>query len=187
MSVSKVSIANAALIKVGAERISSITQDCKRAIIINAIWDHVRDKVLRARKWNFAKMRVTLTPNGTSPDWGYDYQYDLPNDYLGFLETDPDDIQYVIENGKILTDEDELDVTYIYRNTDESSWDASFAEAMACLLAHEICYNLTQSSTLKDDLKDDYKKALADASFSNSVEKTIPPIESTSWTDARKR
>lgn len=187
MSVSQVSICNSALVMVGAERISSIDQDCKRAIILKAIYNQTRDAVFRARKWNFAKKRAILAPTATTPDWGFNFQYDLPNDYMGFLETDPDDIVFTIESKKILTNENSLSVSYIFRQEDESEWDPSFAKAMSCLLASEIAYNMTQSVTLVDRLLVAYKAAISDASFNNSAEKTLTGIESTSWTDARKR
>ncbi len=187
MPVNQVSVCNDGLVMVGAERISSITQDRKSARLLNAIWDSSRDAVLRARKWNFATKRVVLTPNSTVPNWGFDYQYDLPSDYLGWLQPDPDDIEFTIEAGKILSNESELNVSYVYRNVDESSWDSAFAKSLSCFLAKEICIALTQSVSLKQSCDADYKASLGAASFANSVEKTLTGIESTSWTDARRR
>lgn len=186
MSVSQVSICNSALIKVGAERISAITEDNKRAKILAAVWDQTRDSILRAHKWNFATKRVTLAPTSDTPEWGYDYEYDLPNDLLRLLEPDPDTIEFVVEGRKILTDEDSLDVLYIYRHEDESDWDACFAEAMAWGLAAEIAYNLTQSSTLSQLCDQKYQKVIAEARWADSTEGSGLSLEADDWTESRK-
>lgn len=187
MSVSKVSVCNSALIKVGAERISSITQDTKRAILLNAIYDQVRDAVLRAHRWNFALKRTTLTPTSDTPEWGYDYEYDVPNDCLRVLDVDPDDIEFVVEGGKIRTDESSLDVLYVQRQDDESEWDPCFAEAVACRLACEIAYNLTQSATLVAQCEQKYKAVLAEARSMDGAEGVLKILEADDWTLSRRR
>lgn len=187
MAVSQVSICNSALIKVGADTISSITQETKSARLLNAIWSQVSDAVLRAHPWNFAIKRVTLAPNATTPDWGYDYQYDLPNDLLRLLDVEPHNIDYVVEgNRQILTDETELDVLYIYRNTDPSSWDPLFAEALAWKLGETIGYALTQSSKVVELCRESYRQALAEARSMDGAEGIIKGLEADTWTDARR-
>lgn len=187
MAVSQISICNSALGKVGAERISSIGQSVKSAELLNAIWDQVRDSVLRAHPWNFAIKRVTLAPNSTTPDFGYDFQYDKPNDCLRILDPDPDDVDFQIEGDQILTDEATLDLRYIWRNEDESEWDSCFAEAFAWRLAREIAYSLTQSAALVTACDASYKEALQEARTMDGMEGTIQVDEVSTWTDSRKR
>lgn len=186
MTVSQVSVCNSALVKVGADRISSIDQDCKRAILLKAIYDTTRDAVLRAHPWKFATKRVSLVPNSSVPAWGYSYQYDEPNDYLGIVETHPDDIHFVTENGQILTNEPNLNIKYIFRQTDESSWDACFAEAMAWRLATDIAYALTQSITLAQACETKYKSVIAEARWSDSLQNSTKGLEADVWTRARR-
>ncbi len=187
MAVSQLSICNSALVKVGAARISSISQDTKSAKLLNAIYEQVRDSVLRAHPWSFATKRATLAPTAVVPEWGFDFEYDLPNDYLGFMRTHPSDIDYVIEDDKIRTNESELNVLYTYQNVDESSYDAAFAEAFAWKLAAEIAYNLTQSVTLADACEKKYRSELAQARYANGVEDPTPSLEADDWTNARRR
>jgi hypothetical protein len=75
-------IVNLALIKVGAKKISSVNDTGPNAVTIMAVWDYIRDEVLQARDWNFAKTRVALTINATAPLYGYDYAYDIPSNFL---------------------------------------------------------------------------------------------------------
>lgn len=186
MSVSQLSICNSALVKVGADRISSIDQDCKRAIILKAIYNQKRDATLRAHPWKFATKRVKLYPNSTVPAWGYNYQYDEPNDFLSLVDTHPTDIRFMTEAGQILSDEKTLEMRYIFRQTDESTWDACFAEAFAWNLATDVSYALTQSITLAQNCEAKYLKVLAEARWSDGLQRSSPELEADLWSRARR-
>jgi hypothetical protein len=186
MAVTQISICNSALIKIGCDRISSIGENKKSAILLNALWDQVRDSILRAHPWNFAIKRVALTPNGNTPAYDYDYEYDLPNDYLRLLDPDLNDIDFVVEDSKMLTNESTINMRYIYRNEDESSWDACFAECFAWRLAKEIAYAMTQSAALVELCEKSYAKALAEARSMDGAEGTMHELSVTTWTDARR-
>ena len=186
MAVTQIKICNLALAKIGAARISDITQDTKSAILLNSIYELIRDQVLRAHPWNFATKRATISPNASTPDFEYDYTYDLPNDCLKVLDTYPDNIEHVIEGRTILTNEETLDLKYIYQNTDESLWDSCFANAFAARLAQELAYSMTQSSTLVEQMKADYKNSLAEARAMDGTEGTLKGLEVDDWTDSRK-
>lgn len=187
MAVTVVSICNSALIKVGAARISSITQNVKSAELLNAIFEATRDEVLRAHKWNFATKRVTLAPDADEPEFEWDYRYELPSDCLKFLDTYPDDIDHVIEDGFILTDEaEELLCSYIYRHEDPSAWDSLFAEALACKLAEKVGYALTQSSKIVEDMKAAYKAAIKEARTMDGGEGVLKGLTADTWTLARR-
>lgn len=186
MAVTQTKICNLALIRVGAERISSISQDTKSAILLNAIYEQCRDDVLRAHPWNFAIKRDELAPTGSEPAYEYDYEYDLPNDCLRVLTPDSNDIDYVIEDSKILTDESTLNISYIYRNENESSWDSNFASALAWKLASEVAYALTQSLKLKESCEKSYEKALREARTMDGAEGVLKGLEAVDWTNARR-
>ena len=187
MPVSAVSIANSALVKLGADRISSLTQETRAAQLINAIYDQVRDQVLRDHPWNFALTRVTLAPNSTTPAFEYLYTYDLPSDCLKAYRTYPDTIDWVVEGRTILCNEaEELNLQYVYRHEDESSWSADFAEAFAWKLAAETAYALTQSSTKEAACAQGYVRALAEARSMDGMEGTLRGLQADTWLDARR-
>ncbi len=52
-----VGIANVALARLGAKRISAIDEDTENARLINSVYGTIRDEVLRAHPWNFAIKR----------------------------------------------------------------------------------------------------------------------------------
>ena len=187
MPVTQVGICNSALIKVGGSVIQSLTQDTKSAQILNAVYEQIRDEVHRAHKWKFAMKRAILSPLATAPDFEYDFQYTVPLDCLRVVSVDDDQYDWTREGEYILTNTDTaLEVKYIYRNEDESSWDSSFAEAFAWRLAGEIAYALTQSTERTTTCMAGYDKALAYARSFSSTEGTVSGFVADTWTDSRK-
>jgi hypothetical protein len=186
MPVSQVSICNSAIFKVGGRRISSITEETKEAQVCNGLYEQLRDQVLRDHPWNFASKRATLTPTADEPAFEFDYEFDIPSDCLRILKTYPDDIDFVVEGDKILTNETELDVQYIYRHEDESDWPADFAEAFAWKLASELAYPLMQSLPLMEYCNRRYKEALAEARSIDGMEGIIRDFEADVWTRERR-
>ena len=82
MAYSTVGIINVALQKIGVGRIAALGESSEQAIAANAVWEYIRDEVLQAKEWWFAKARAALAQNDTSPTHGYDYAYTLPADFL---------------------------------------------------------------------------------------------------------
>ncbi len=129
--------------------------------------------------------RATLAATGTTPDFEWDFAYDLPSDCLRVVEIYPGDIDFTVENSQILSDEDGIDVNYIFRNDDPSSWDSCFAEALAWKLAHLISYALTQSASLVGICEKSYEKKLSEARSMDGAEGVLKGLEADFWLKAR--
>lgn len=186
MPVTQVSICNLTLIRCGAARISSISQDTKTAVALNAIWDLSVDIVMAAHPWNFAIKRATLAPTANTPEYEYDYEYDLPSDCLRILVEEDQDVDYVIEDGKILTDEDELVLSYIYRNDDPTAWSPGFANALSWYLVTQIGFTLTQQTKLVEMGEKMYKAALAEARYVDGAEGIPKNLDASDWALSRR-
>lgn len=192
---SKVEIANRALTKLGQARITSFSDDSKAARAVSAIWDTLRDAELRARRWSFAIKRDSIAALSSTPSWGFDYEYQLPSDFLALIEIDEGyDVAnlndyigtpaapYSIEAGKILTDlEAPLDIRYAYRVTDTAQWDATFVEAFACRLAMELAEDMTQSNSKRQLAFDEYREAIRAAVRANAIERPPVALPDDSW------
>ena len=95
MAYSVVGVINMALQRIGVKRIVSLTEDSDQAIAANTVYEYIRDEVLSAKDWKFAKRRVALAQNVATPEYGYDYAYTLPSDFLRLcLTKDGDDSFY---------------------------------------------------------------------------------------------
>ena len=183
---SDVSICNSALLKVGAEQISSLADNTRASNVCQAMYPILRDEVMRAVPWRFAlTQRIIATPSVTPPAFGYTAAYDIPSDILRVWHVETDSWTEV--GNQILCDKaDGINTLSIYQNTDPTTWDAQFAEALAWRLAGEIALALVQSPPLKQEMDKGYDKSLALARSSNAVIGTPERLIADFWSGARK-
>lgn len=185
---SVIQVANRALTKLGSARITSLSDDVKAARSISSCFDDLRDDELRAHRWQFSMRRTTLAALADAPEFGYQYQYAVPSDFLRIDMVDDrfpaavmdnyideEYLEWTLEGNVILTDiGSPLKLRYIAQVTDPSAWDSNFREALASRIAMEICEDLTQSDTKKTAAANDYKRAITQAIRVGSIEK--PPV-----------
>jgi len=183
---SDVSICNSALLKVGAEEISSLSDDTRASNTCQALYPILRDEVMRAVPWRFAlRQSIFATPSLTPPPFGYTAAYDIPSDVLRVWKVETG--QWTEVGNQILCDKtDGINVLAIFQNVDPTSWDAQFAEALAWRLASQIALALVQSVPLKQDMDRGYEKSLALARSSNAVIGTPEKLIADLWSGARK-
>jgi hypothetical protein len=187
MAVSNVAICNLALQKLGASRITSLTENSANARSCNACYELIRDAEIRRYAWNFAKTRTTLAPDAETPDFDFDYAFTLPPDCLRVLPPSRNDLDWSIESGKILTnDGDTLEIIYLKRVEDEALFDPAFVEAFACKLAWHMCEEITQSNQKKADILTEYKDVIKEAKRANSFERIADEPPEDTWITARR-
>lgn len=187
---SVVEICNRALQKLGASRITSITEDSSNARACNVAYEPVRDAELRAHSWSFSIKRVQLAADSTGPDFGPANAFTLPGDYLCLREPDESenhiDLDWQVEGNKIITDDAApLNVRYTFKVTDPNSMDALFREALATKLAFELCEELTQSNSKKESMREDYKEIIRQAKRTNAIERKSQTPPQDSWVNCR--
>lgn len=149
---SKVGIINLALTQIGSARIASITEDTEQARKANAVYDIVRDEVMAAHPWNFAIERTSLALLDDTPEFDYDYQFQLPSDCLRVLGTDTEEDEFEIAGDKILYDDDSINIKYIKKITDTTKYSPGFNIALAARLAAELAYPIADSRTLSEEM-----------------------------------
>ena len=104
----KLQICNAALIRCGAEAITAITDQNKRAITLNNQYDITLKEMLNDTPWNFATSREIRLTKSTAPAFGYANSYTIPSSVIRILETSIADDFRVEKNGIVVTDYDDL-------------------------------------------------------------------------------
>lgn len=157
-----VEICNNALLALGANTISSLSETSTEAVACNTMWNRVRESLLRAHPWNFAIKRAECARLVSAPAFRYSYQYQLPSDTLRILTVynDPD---YKKEGSTILTNKDSCFIKYIKDSNTVSEWDASFIELMVLKLRMELAYKFTNSSREVEIAASLFKGALDEA------------------------
>jgi hypothetical protein len=195
MAISEVSIANAALSKLGSSRkLESLTQNDPNARTMNASFTRIRDALLRRYTWGFSIRRASIAADGTQTVWGSHNRYSLPNDFLRLTRDNETGqaVDWRIEGGDegdgsfIISDDDSpLEIRYVARVEDPNAFDSLFVEAFASWLAHDACKEITGSTDLKRNLKQDLDDAIADATRVGAIEKPAEEAPSDSWVNAR--
>lgn len=194
----KIDVANRALLKIGASRISSFEDDSKEAQALTICWDAVQDREIAAYSWAFALRRTSLPALADAPAWGYAKQYQLPEGFLGLDWADGLDVStaadyldgteasWRIEGGKILTDTPTpLRIIYRARVTDPQQWGPHFCEVMALALAIEICDDVSGSLQRKQMLVQEKREAIALARRLNAIQQAPRTMPDASWITER--
>ena len=185
----KIGIINSALLKLGADRLTSLSENRKSAILMNEQWDEIRQKVLREGQWNCALKRVELSQSSTPPAYGWQYAYSLPDDCLKVLKyarkTDDDYFDFQIEGRTLVTDETTAKIRYIYDLTDVSQFDASLAEALSCALAADLGYAITQNASLTQAAEAKYKEAIKISRSMDAQEGIPDQYDDDEWITSR--
>jgi hypothetical protein len=186
MASSPTEICNSALIKIGAELITDLTNNTKRAILCNEQYKKIRKKLLSSHPWNFSTKRAKLTQLSSTPDYEFDYEYAIPSDCLRiFRVKDDGSFMYRIEAGKLLTSQTEVYIEYAKDEEDVSLFTEYFTEYLAYSLAYDLCYAIVQSNAYRQSLKEDVLEAKREAKNSDGQEGTPRPFDISTWTDAR--
>lgn len=187
---SKISICNAALVKVGQSLITSLGDGSKAANLLSAIYEGKRDAELAAAPWSFAITRANLPSSTTAPAFGWAHAYPIPVDCLRLVQVGDDFTWYdpsagglfEYEGGQILTDQTSpLPVRYVRQVTNEGLFPPLFAEAMACRLAAEICETITQDLGKRQQAWQERQQAIREALRTNSIEKPPRAVAPGTW------
>lgn len=185
MANSVIEICNSALTKIGAESIVSLDDQSKTAIACKERYESNKRAVLRMHSWNCAIGRSNTLSNLNNPPFGFTYAYELPSDCLRVLDVNEGDTDYKVEGRQLLTDETTVELKYIKDVSDAAEFDELLAELIAMRLAWDICYKITQSSTLKTQLWEDFNKARPGAKTADAQEEPSQELEANYFLESR--
>lgn len=175
MAATDVEICANALVLVGDKPISSFdSNQGLRADVARNLYPNIRDATFRLHPWNCARKRVSLAPLAQAPAYGWAYQFQLPADFLRvvLIGTDPtENIEYEIEDGKLLSDNTEIKLKYIYRNEVVTTYDSLFTQALIAHCAWAFAYPLTKSQALRDGMQQYMERILQQARTINGQER----------------
>ncbi len=193
---SQVDIANLALSRLGAGRITSITEQDPGARAVREIWDESLEDELKKHVWIFAKKQANLPAKTEKPLFRWSYAFRRPSDDLRLVEIGGDQTwatpmlgsMYDLQGRDILTNIGApLPITYISYEKNTGNFDAAFTSAFAARLAKEVCYKVTGSSTMLQVMVSWYEDEISKARRNNSIQ--LPPAtfrDAGPWIRARR-
>lgn len=163
---SKVEIANMALHELGKERITSFSDGTRHAVVINDIYESIVDEVVCFRDWSAAAGRASLAQTADTPDFEWDYEYQLPTspkclkvrqvqNSLG-----DSDIEYEIEGDKLVTNETAINLKYTKQLTSSSDYGIYLTTAIYKRLVAALAYYITGDKSLEMQKMQEYLKTV---------------------------
>lgn len=150
-----------ALSRLGANTITSLTDNTTEAKLCNTLFDDLADRVMIQGSWTSTITRTALAQTANTPTFGFAQEFQLPVDpkCLKVLEIDEavlGDNEYKIEGDKLLTDLDSIKIKYIAQLTDTEDWDPMLTEAVEVLLASYLALPIAGDKELAERLRREY-------------------------------
>jgi len=117
----------------------------------------------------------------------YTYSIALPADCLRVLRVNDNLLKpdWRVEAGRIVTNDDLIELKYIYDVTDYTTMSVDFYECLALYIATDVCLPLTQNDQRKAELKQEFQLALSKARHSDATEDSAEQLEANEWIASR--
>ncbi|MCP4393319.1 MAG: hypothetical protein GY804_03480 [Alphaproteobacteria bacterium] len=150
MALGSIALCSRALIKIGANTISSFDEGSAEAEVATNLYESVRDALLSSHPWSFAIAQSELSKLAAEPVADYGCAYQLPAGFLRIISAGirgrGRGISYRIIENRLHADVDNVVLTYIFK-PDESSYPPFFDQILISRLAAEFCLPLTESTS----------------------------------------
>ena len=190
---SQVDVFNLALTKLGQDRAISVDDDAEAVRVLRSLWDITRDTVLARHPWRFALKRASLPADAAQPLYGWERQFELPEEALRLVQVGDADAWYTseltvfqLEGAMVMTDEAApLRVRYVRRVTNVGDWPPLFCRAVAMQLAADACEKLVQSLSKQSGAVAEYERAVTEARQQNAIERPPAPAQHSRWLESR--
>lgn len=199
-TASKLKIANQALVKIGARKITDLTSTSDpNAVIMNGIYAQCRQELLEEHPFSFSLSTVTpsvittLLPLSTFGD-GVSVAYAVPSDFLFLYQVNFVSLikfemlrpPIVASNTyAMLSNVTGLIMKYVFDNDVPTTYTSKFIEALACKLAYEACFKISEAAQYASKVQGDYAKALASAQAADSKGSSPDQPAQDFWINAR--
>ena len=191
---SEVAIVNSALIRLGQQAITSLTDDTNEAILSNVMYYTVRDAVLASHPWNEATKRATLAAAATAPNWGFAAAFPVPADYIRLIRLEDGTQRFRIEKHPgasdsivIATSGTALKITYVFKLEVVPQMSELMKQAISARLTAELSIPITGSASKHQQYWQLYQQFMAEAQYQDSMQAPIDTINGTTWFNAHFR
>jgi hypothetical protein len=188
MALNSIELCSSALIKLGADSISSFEDGTAEARVAARLYSLVRDAMLSAHPWSFATKKVKLARLAAAPVTDFAYAYQLPNDFLKALSAGEDGrgrgMTYQIVNRQLHSDAESVVLCYLFQPS-EGDFPAYFVPALVTRLAAEFCLPLTENTSRADRFTRLAEDELKLARLVDSQQDTPPKVEDFTLIEAR--
>lgn len=188
---SQLEIYNRALIELGERDLLTSLDDTESTVgvLLDTLYPSVRDQLLESYQWSFATKRVQLQQT-TEPVYGYEYAYTLPSDRIRIISASPssdtdDPMRWEIEAGRLLTDEEEVYIRYIWRVEETGRFTSLFTKALIYELAAALALPITKKATIREAMSKLAMVATDHAQLMDAAQEWPHAVDYEEWINAR--
>jgi hypothetical protein len=155
MALSDIALCSRALIRLGAQPITSFDDGTAESEIAGALFGVVRDALLSAYSWSFALGQANLSRLESAPLADYQYAFQLPSDFLRAMSAGAGGrgrgLNYRITRNVLHSNADVVTLTYIFR-PDEEEFPPYFDSVLISKLSAEFCIPVTENTSRAETL-----------------------------------
>lgn len=155
MALSDIGLCSRALVRLGANPITSFNDGTAESEIAGTLYSSIRDSLLSAYPWTFATGQLELSEVVATPVADYQKSFQLPTDYLRAISAGQGGrgrgTNYRIMRGALHTNANEVILTYIFR-PEEEEFPPFFDTALITRLSAEFCLPVTESTSRAEAL-----------------------------------
>jgi len=188
MALNSIELCSSALLKLGADSISSFEDGTAEAKVAGRLYPLVRDAMLCAHPWSFATKKAELARLSVSPPTDFAYAYQLPNDFLKALSAGDavrgQGLVYQIVGRQLHSDAETVVLSYLFQPS-EGDLPAYFVPALVTRLAAEFCLPLTENTSRADRFTRLAEDELKLARLVDSQQDSPPKVEDFTLIEAR--
>lgn len=178
MTQTAIDICSCALVKIGAQPISSFAENSAEAQVAVQLYEVTLQALLSAYPWRFALQQKKLNRLAQNPNADYTYAYSLPADFLRAISAGTSakgkGILYRIYQNQLHTNSENVILTYLSRPL-EQNFPPFFTQLLTLKLAEEFTLPLTESTA-----RAEYFNRLFNTAFSNAkltdAQQSIPSV-----------
>jgi hypothetical protein len=191
--ISETSICNQALSWIGGSPIESLEDPIQAGRFCKANYPFLRDAVIEARFWSFARVRhvSTVADKPVSPSWGNQFLHSVPVDWLQvfYVYDDPHaDRQiegWTREGLTVYADYGTVYMAGVQRITDTGKFSNLFVQCLAARLAADLAMPIAGDRALQRDMWNLYEVKMAEAAARDGAQGRNQRIRSSTLVDAR--
>jgi len=188
MALSDVALCSRALIRIGAQPITSFDDGTAESEVAGAMFSPICDALLSSYAWSFASGQIQLNQLVTSPVADYQNAFELPSDFLRAISAGAGGhgrgLNFRIARSELHTDAREVVLSYIFR-PEEEVFPAYFDAAVIARLAAEFTIPMTESTTRAEAMFRLAEQEFARARQIDAQQDTPGRIERFTLTDVR--
>ena len=187
---SGIDICSRALVLIGAEPITSFSDDTTESLVSNNTYEDVARTNLTSTRWRFATNQAQLNRLSAAPTGRFDAAYQLPDGYLYIHAITVNDfqIEYDLYGDKAYCDADTQDVLiadYTFR-ADEVNWPSYFCLTVEYAMATVFATSVARDTALANQMNAQYERMLAKARSIDSQQQSTRKLTTSRFITNRR-